>query len=647
MLFHRSGNEFAIITNYYPRLLTGGIFTMADVFQESVRMLNRMVMQADLPVLAVVLSFSVLPGQTPAGEGDTKPVQRAVHRSPVDLVLAENGTWLATANETSDSVSLIETKSGTVVDEVECGRHPAVIVRCLDGQHVLVSCSYSGEVVLLEVRDQRLIEKAVIPVGFEPIGLAVTPDGQRAYVGLAASGEVAELNLVEATVSRRIAVGKWPRYLTLSPDGTRLAVGCSGENKIVVVDCASGECLYEEGLIGGINIGHMQCSDDGQYAYFPWMVYRSNPINPRNIRLGWVLASRIGRVRLDGPSYREAISLDVPGVAIADPHGLAISGDQRRLVVTASGTHELLVYRNPDLPFVGVGGPGDLIDRRLLADNDLFYRIDVGGRPMGIVMAKDNRTAYVANHLKDCVQEIDIESRKLIREIKLGPSPEASLARHGMEIFYDGRRSLDQWYSCHSCHYNGGVNSKAMDTMNDGSTLTMKTVLPLYHVHHTGPWTWHGWQTDLSDAMSQSFTTTMQKRGISDEDARAVLAYLESLEPPQNPFRNSDGTFSAAAVRGKRVFESKQAGCANCHSGEYFTDGKIHDVGLGAVEDRYDGYNTPSLRGVYRKVRFLHDGRTKSLEEVLTDEHAPDKVAGEGPLSPSQLSDLVEYLKSL
>ncbi len=610
-------------------------------------MLNRVVMRAGLLVLAAVLSFSVLAGRTPAGEGDTKPKDLAVHRSPVDLVLAEDGSWLASANETSNTVSLIETKSGAVVDERACGRHPAGIARCLDGRHLLVSCSYSGEVVLLEVRDRRLIEKTVIPVGFEPVGLAVAPDGRRAYVGLAASGEVAEIDLVDAKVSRRIAVGKWPRYLTISPDGRRLAVGCSGENKIVVVDCESGECLYEEGLVGGINIGHMQCSADGQYAYFPWMVYRSNPINQRNIRLGWVLASRIGRVRLDGPSYREAISLDVPGVAIADPHGLALSSDQRRLVVTASGTHELLVYRRPDLPFIGVGGPGDLIDRRLLADKDMFYRIDIGGRPMGVVIASDNRTAYVANHLKDCVQEIDIESRKLLREISLGPSPEASLARQGMEIFYDGRRSLDQWYSCHSCHYNGGVNSKAMDTMNDGSALTMKTVLPLHHVHQTGPWTWHGWQTDLHDAMSKSFTETMQKRGISDDDSRAVLAYLESLEPPPNPFRNLDGTLSAAAARGKLVFESRQAGCANCHSGEYFTDGKIHDVGLGSDEDRYDGYNTPSLRGVYRKVRFLHDGRAKSLEEVLADEHASENVAGEGPLSPSQLSDLVDYLKSL
>ncbi|MCA9122056.1 MAG: c-type cytochrome [Planctomycetaceae bacterium] len=598
----------------------------------------------------LVLVWGLLLGQRSgqvSAQETSAAKEAAIYRSPVDLTLAADESWLATANQTSGTVSLIESKSGTVLDEVNCGEHPASIVRCLDDRHLLVSCSYSGDLVLIEVQHGTLQTKSVIHVGFEPVGIAVAPDGQHAFVGLVASGEVAEVDLVRGKLARRFGVGKWPRYLTVSPDGSRLAVGCSGENKIVVVDAKSGERLYEEGMIGGINIGHMLCSHDGQYAYFPWMVYRSNPITPRNIQLGWVLASRIGRVRLDGPSYREAISLDVPRMAVADPHGIAMSSDERRLVVTASGTHELLVYRQPDLPYVGVGGPGDLIDRKLLTDNDLFYRIDVGGRPMGIVMASDNRTAYVANHVKDCIQEVDIESRKLLREISLGPSPEPSLARRGMEIFYDGRRSLDQWYSCHSCHYNGGVNSKAMDTMNDGSQLTMKTVLPLYHVHQTGPWTWHGWQTDLHDAMGKSFTTTMQGRKISEEDTRAVLAYLESLEPPRNPYRSADGSLSEAAVRGKRIFESREAACANCHSGDYFTDGKIHDVGLGADEDRYNGFNTPSLRGVYRKVRFLHDGRAKSLEEVLTDEHSPEKVAGEQPLSESQLSDLIAYLKSL
>jgi mono/diheme cytochrome c family protein len=185
------------------------------------------------------------------------------------------------------------------------------------------------------------------------------------------------------------------------------------------------------------------------------------------------------------------------------------------------------------------------------------------------------------------------------------------------------------------------------DTTNDGTPFTFKTVLSLDHLHETGPWTWHGWQTDLPAAMKKSLTETMLGPPPTDADAEALLAYLQSREPPANPFRNKDGSLSAAAERGRRIFESEKAACATCHSGPYFTDGQIHDLGLGSPRDRYKGFNTPSLRGVYQRVKLLHDGRADSLEALLTGPHSPEKVAGSGPLSAEELGDLTEYLKSL
>jgi cytochrome c peroxidase len=139
----------------------------------------------------------------------------------------------------------------------------------------------------------------------------------------------------------------------------------------------------------------------------------------------------------------------------------------------------------------------------------------------------------------------------------------------------------------------------------------------------------------------------MLGRDPNDRDVRALLAYLDALESPPNPFLNSDGSLSEAARRGQQVFTSSKAGCADCHNGPQFTDGKIHDVGLGSDKDFYDGYNTPSLRGVYRKVRLLHSGRARSLERVVSDLHSPEKVSGEGQLTEQETADLIEYLKSL
>ncbi len=232
-------------------------------------------------------------------------------------------------------------------------------------------------------------------------------------------------------------------------------------------------------------------------------------------------------------------------------------------------------------------------------------------------------------------------------EINLGPVPSDSIVHHGMEIFYDGRRSLDQWYSCQSCHLDGGGNSKPMDTWNDGSALTVKTVLPMFGVGETAPWTWHGWQQDLDESIQNSFTETMLGKPANKEDVAALRAYLTSLKLPPNPFRQSDGTLGTAAERGKQIFESSEAACAACHSGPTFSDGLNHDVGIGSESDKYPEYNTPSLLGAYAKVRFLHDGRAKTLEAVLTKYHGPEIVSGNPALTEEQVHDLVAYLKTL
>lgn len=592
----------------------------------------------------VLLGLNFLLGQSLfAGETLTA---KSIHRSPVDVAIGRTRGYLLAANETSNSVSLLSTADHKVVDECQVGLHPACIEVSSDEAFAAVSCTYSGEVVKLRVLEDRLVEAGRVSVGFEPVGLTISADGLRLYVGRTANGTVVEVDFETMEILRSFDVGNWPRFLTLSKEGDRLAVGLSGDSRIAVIDVASGEKLHTQYMTGAINIGHLQTSRDGTHVYFPWMVYRDNPITPQFIRLGWVLASRIGRARFDRPAPREAISLDVPGKAVADPHGIVLSSDEHRMVVSASGTHELLVYRKPDLPFTGKG-PGDLIDRRLLADHDLFYRIPVGGRPMGLAIAEDDKTVYVANYLNDSIQVINIESRQLVTEVKLGAAPADDSIRLGARLFYDGQKSLDQWYSCHSCHYNGGTSARTMDTWNDGTRLTNKTVLPLYNVGKTGPWTWHGWQGDLSDAMSKSFKVTMQGEGVSREEAQNVVAFLDSLKRPTNPFLEKGGGLSESARRGKTIFEGEVAGCSKCHTGPLFTDGEVHDVGTGEDEDAYDGFNTPSLIGLYSKVRFLHDGRAKSLKTVLTEDHAPQNVAGTRALTEDELSDLIDYLKSL
>jgi DNA-binding beta-propeller fold protein YncE len=569
-----------------------------------------------------------------AGEAD---------RSPVDLALTADTRWVVTANQSASTVSLVDAAAGMVVHEVAVGKLPAGISLTPDEARVVVTCASDGSlwVLRLDAGSATLGHVGAVQLGFEPRGVVVAPDGRTAYVALAAGAAVAVVDLVSLAEVCRIGVGRWPRSLALSADGSRLAVAASGDQSIGVIDTQAKQLLFES-KFGGLNAGQLQISRDGLYAYFPWMVYRHNPIDPGNIRAGWVLGSRIGRVRLDKSTLREAFTLDVRGEAVSDPYGLALTSDEEWLVASASGTHELLVYRMRNLVFQSTGGPGDHIDGALLGNPERFFRVGLGGRPMAIRLAGDDRRVFVANYLANAVQVVDLETQD-VQSIHLGGPAEPSLARRGEAIFYDGRRSLDQWYSCHSCHYEGGTNAVAMDTLNDGTVRTFKTVLPLRNVVDTGPWTWHGWQTDLRAAMRKSLVETMQGPQPSDGDVEALIAYLETLEEPCSPFLADD----EAAIRGRQVFESEKAGCARCHHGPHFTDGEVHDVGLGSEKDVYEGFNTPSLLGLNSRIRLLHDGRGKSLEAVLTGPHDPKNVTGGEGLTAEELADLIEYLKTL
>ena len=464
-------------------------------------------------------------------------------------------------------------------------------------------------------------------------------------MALSGSNEIAVVDLQPLECVEKIEVGRWPRYLCLSPDGMRLAVGCSGDGGVWVVDTKARKKLFDTKFVG-INIGHMAASADGKFAYFPWMVYADRPITAGNIREGWVLGNRVARVRLDEKSRREAIALDPRGEAVADPHGMAISPDERWLALSAAGTHELVLLRLEDLP-LREDGPGDHMKYELTSNGDRFIRIPLGGRPLGLRFDKSGDRVYVANYLSNAIQVVNLAQQAIEREISLGGPSEPSLARRGEAIFYDALRSTDGWYSCSSCHYDGHTNAVTMDTRNDGSNGTFKMVLSLRNVRHTGPWFWHGWQTDLKAALARSLEESMQGPKPTPEEVDLVAAYLATLTPPPNSWRARDGSLTEQALRGQEVFNGTVANCNACHSGPYFTDGEVHDVGLGSDYDKYEGYNTPSLVGVANRARYLHHGRALSLDDLLSDLHSPAKVSGTRELTDEERSDLVAYLRSL
>ncbi len=266
------------------------------------------------------------------------------HRSPIALALSTDGARLLTANQTSGSVTLVETRSAKILDEVWTGEKPAGVALSRDGGRGVVTHWYGYDLVVLDVGPDRLKVAGRVEVGPEPRGVALAPDGKTAYVAVGVSNEVVRVDLDARTVTSQLAVGREPRGLALSADGARLLVGNARSQEVSVI--AVGPWTVERTLpIEGDNLRQVAIGPDGRTGYVANMKNRGFATTSNNIDLGWVLGQRLTRVMLDGSERYATLSLDPRGQAAADAHGVAIGGDGRYLAVGCGGTHEVMIFR--------------------------------------------------------------------------------------------------------------------------------------------------------------------------------------------------------------------------------------------------------------------------------------------------------------
>lgn len=591
-------------------------------------------------ILSAIALLFVTTGLTRAAE--------ELDRSPVALAVADNGKTCLTANHTSGTVSLVDLVAGRVLSELAVGNGTADVA-WIDASTAVVSLVHDDSLAIVTRSGETLKLSRKIPVGDEPRGLALSKDQRTAFVALGGDDAIAIVDLTSAQAPvTTLPAGGIPKTVRVSPDG-RWLVACSAVPATVYVyDLDNRQLVSERRLFdGAFNPGIPAITGDSSLLVMPHAVNREFSVTPQMIDIGWVIDNRISKLPLpDGePSSQKQLGLDIRGTAVGDAYAAAFTPDESHLVVTCGGTHELLVIEFPSIPWPK-GDPGDFLPAAIQKDKTKFRRIKLGGRPQGIALT-GQQTVVVANYLSNSLQVVDFNTGTVTQTIALGGPVEPSFVRQGEAIFYDAERSMHSWFSCHTCHTEGHTAAQVFDTRNDRSYGTPKLTPSLRGVAETGPWTWHGWQTDLRDAMKRSLTESMAtKQPITDEDAEAMVAYLKTLKHPVNPrATTSDPALTSKLAQGRTLFTGK-AGCASCHKGPEFTSDDAFD---GKVEDRKDrdrNYNPPSLRGVAARRRFLHTGKARSLEAVLTKYHRPEDLVGE-TLSDEERDALIEYLKSL
>ena len=191
-------------------------------------------------------------------------------------------------------------------------------------------------------------------------------------------------------------------------------------------------------------------------------------------------------------------------------------------------------------------------------------------------------------------------------------------------LFFDATICFQHWQSCGSCHPDARVDGLNWDLPNDGLG-NPKNTRNLLHVFHGGPAMSLGVRENAAAAVRAGITHILFAVR-PEEDAQAMDAYLQSLQPVPSPYL-VDGKLSPAAEHGKQLFFSKALNCAECHPAPYYCDKKSHSVGsLG----KYDKPNDHVQHAPFD--RGLADGPLHARRPLPDD----PRVAHQGAARPAR-----------
>src|SRR6202035_514425 len=130
------------------------------------------------------------------------------------LSVSPDGTRVYVVNNASDTVSVIDIATNTVVSTFAVGSHPRGVAVNPNGTRTFVANRDSNTV--------SVIDTATNTVGANPFGVSFSPDGTRAYVTNQTSNDVAIIDTANNTVISTVSVGQSPVFSGICSNGNAL-----------------------------------------------------------------------------------------------------------------------------------------------------------------------------------------------------------------------------------------------------------------------------------------------------------------------------------------------------------------------------------------------------------------------------------------
>ncbi len=141
------------------------------------------------------------------------------------------------ANQTNNTVTRLGTCPVAVKATISVASRPIEVELTPDAKTALVT-SYDNVVNFIDVASNTVTFRLTTDSTVNPSGIAITPDGTRAYVTSfnIANGAVLAIDLATRSIIATIPVTSFPQSLFMTPDGSQVYVTFPLGNAVYVID---------------------------------------------------------------------------------------------------------------------------------------------------------------------------------------------------------------------------------------------------------------------------------------------------------------------------------------------------------------------------------------------------------------------------
>jgi YVTN family beta-propeller protein len=156
-----------------------------------------------------------------------------IGNSPRDIAISHDGTRVYVAGENSGGVTIIDTRINKVISNI-FGAGSAGIVVSPDDKYVYSCNNGSNTVSVIDAISLSIVTS--ITVGLSPTGIAVTPDGKYIYAANSQSGTVSVIRVSDFTIVKTVIVQSRPQSVIVSYSGDYVYVANEWSGSVSVID---------------------------------------------------------------------------------------------------------------------------------------------------------------------------------------------------------------------------------------------------------------------------------------------------------------------------------------------------------------------------------------------------------------------------